>query len=451
MTGLEHAELGRRYETVATLERFEHEERVVVKNRATGGFFLARVWLAQTEGSGRLDRVRDAARLRGGHTVRVVDVASDESKPFVVSERVDGDSLSAYWAGRRLPPIEASVLATHVLDSLAEAHRVGLVHGNLEPGNVMVVDDATGPWAKVAGYDEVVRPVLRPEGAEWVAPERIKERPATPAGDLYSAGLILYRALFGRSFGVEGEDLLAAAYRRMKPAARTDDPLWNAELEAFFDKALAPQPEDRFPTADLMLRALRRIPFDDELPIAWSHRLVSEIGVAPRPAALSERPRRRPSVWVFESDSRVSDGAVRLALEDARSWLDVRLVRDDDIPQLVADIEAGDLEVPWVLVFGEFRAATSPLRERIDRERETSRVLVVPPDGPPEWLPHLRAEGLDAIVASDVSEEVGRTVLQRALERTQTLLHGYEQLRSTYARTREHAHLLSRVLARTTG
>ena len=239
-----------RYEALATLERDEHEERVAVRSTATDGHFVASVRRGKASGSASLVRARKAACLRGVHTARVVDVvdAAVGAEPFVVSERVDGDSLALYWEGRRLPPIEAAVLIEHVLESLSEAHRSGLVHGGLSPDRILVADDGTGPYAKVSGYDAELRLALAPEHSEWAAPERLKERPATPAGDVYAAGLLLYRALFGRSFGLEGDGLLAASYRRMKSAPTPDDdPLWSApELESVLRTALAPQPEERF-------------------------------------------------------------------------------------------------------------------------------------------------------------------------------------------------------------
>lgn len=131
------------------------------------------------------------ARLHG--TGRVGDVA------FVASEYIPGESLVALLArDERLPHERVAALARGLCQPLAAAHAVGLVHGGLEPGDVIlhptrgvVLTDLGLVHALVeAGHAGDTASVRRP-------PEQLLTGEASPAGDVYAVGVLLFELLAG--------------------------------------------------------------------------------------------------------------------------------------------------------------------------------------------------------------------------------------------------------------
>ncbi|RKN51126.1 serine/threonine-protein kinase [Micromonospora endolithica] len=154
---------------------------------------------------------RAAARLSHPHVTQVYDygeasLAGGVVVPYLVMELVDGRNLADRLHAGPLPWPEAVRMAGQVADALAAAHRIGVVHRDVKPGNVML----TGTGAKVLDFGIAAlagphHPVAGQTGEllmgtpAYFAPERLRSGPPDPASDVYALGALLYRALTGRA------------------------------------------------------------------------------------------------------------------------------------------------------------------------------------------------------------------------------------------------------------
>lgn len=196
-----------------------------------------------------------AARLSHPHVVGVFDFGTWDGKLYLVMELVHGDSL----AGDRgqAPVLSAEQVATvaaHAAAGLAAAHRQGVVHRDIKPGNLLRDADGT---VKLADFG-IARFVDDPSAALtttgqivgtglYLAPERALGQPASPASDVYSLGCVLYQLLTGRP-PFRGDTATALLYQHIDtpPAPpRQTGVAMPAAFEGFLLSLLAKQPEQR--------------------------------------------------------------------------------------------------------------------------------------------------------------------------------------------------------------
>ncbi|MEU1183866.1 protein kinase [Streptomyces sp. NPDC005820] len=157
---------------------------------------------------------RHAARLRGHpHVATVHDVVVHEGLPWIVMEYVP-DAVDLQAVVRRsgpLPPAQVARIGLAVLDALTAGHRIGILHRDVKPANILLSPDASGDfYARVLLTDYGI--ALQPESREprltatagilgtpgYLAPERARGEPPTPAADLFSLGAMLYASVEGR-------------------------------------------------------------------------------------------------------------------------------------------------------------------------------------------------------------------------------------------------------------
>ncbi|KAB1914452.1 serine/threonine protein kinase [Micromonospora sp. AMSO31t] len=154
---------------------------------------------------------RAAARLTHPHVTQVYDYGEatlpDASVvPYLVMELVEGQTLTDRLAGGPLAWPEAVRLAGQIAAALAAAHRIGVVHRDIKPGNVMLTETGAkvldfgiatlaGPRHPLAGQPGE----LLMGTPAYFAPERMTPGPANPASDVYALGALLYRTLTGRA------------------------------------------------------------------------------------------------------------------------------------------------------------------------------------------------------------------------------------------------------------
>jgi eukaryotic-like serine/threonine-protein kinase len=207
---------------------------------------------------------RAAARLDHPNIARVLDLGEHDGRPYLVMELLEGESL----AGRidragPMAPGEAARVVAAVADALQAAHRAGVVHRDVKPGNVFLTAEGEVKVldfgiASAAGEADLTTGDLLGTAA-YLAPERALGRPATPAADIYSLGVVLYELLAGRRPFEGGSDIeLAMAHVNAHPeplglVAPSAPPF----LVAACEQAMAKDPAARPRSAAAFARLLR--------------------------------------------------------------------------------------------------------------------------------------------------------------------------------------------------
>jgi len=140
---------------------------------------------------------RAAARVDDPAAVAIHDVLVEDGLPWIVMELVRGESLHTVLAHGPLAPAEAARVGLAVLGALRAAHAVGIVHRDIKPANVLIESDTGRVVLTDFGIGHTATDELADHG-DFVAPERLVERGAGPASDLWSLGALLRAAVEGR-------------------------------------------------------------------------------------------------------------------------------------------------------------------------------------------------------------------------------------------------------------
>jgi eukaryotic-like serine/threonine-protein kinase len=147
-----------------------------------------------------------AARLVHPNVVQVFDFGSDDAsgRQFIVMEYVDGQSCAEILRERgHLPPEEAVDILGQACRGLDYAHRNGVVHRDVKPGNLLrntdgVVKLADFGIAKAAEQSDITKVGSVLGTAAYLSPEQTRGEPAEPGSDLYALGVVAYQLLAGR-------------------------------------------------------------------------------------------------------------------------------------------------------------------------------------------------------------------------------------------------------------
>ncbi|MFF0434797.1 protein kinase [Streptomyces sp. NPDC004327] len=196
-----------------------------------------------------------AARLSHPHVVGVFDFGTWDGKLYLVMELVDGDSLAGDRSHSTVYSAEqVATVAAHAAAGLSAAHRQGVVHRDIKPGNLLMDSHGT---VKLADFG-IARFVDDPSAALtttgqivgtglYLAPERALGQPASPASDVYSLGCVLYQLLTGQP-PFRADTATALLYQHIDtppaPPRQFGVPIPVA-FEDFLLTLLAKQPEQR--------------------------------------------------------------------------------------------------------------------------------------------------------------------------------------------------------------
>ncbi len=245
-----------------------------------------------------------AARLAHPSIVSVYDTLAEDGVNAIVMELVTGTTMRADL-DQHGPLQLSAVLAigTQVADALGAAHASGLVHRDVKPANILLSADgrvlvADFGIAKAAEGADLTNDGSMVGTAKYLAPEQVEGGPVDGRTDLYALGVVLYEALTGTPPFVADTDTgtaLARLHRDPTPL-RQLRPQIPAAVELVVTRALARQPDDRFPNAAAMRRALLAAGADPtKAPAVAQAAVAADSGERPVAQAWRHHP-RRPSI-----------------------------------------------------------------------------------------------------------------------------------------------------------
>ena len=237
-----------------------------------------------------------AARLSHPHIVPIHAVGEADALVYFVMGYVDGESLAARLRRReRLPPDEVRRIMKETADALGMAHAMGVIHRDIKPDNILL----EGTRRRVVVTDFGIAKALSESGVgitgtgvvigtpQYMSPEQAAgEREIDSRSDVYSLGVVAYEMLTGdppfHSATVPG--LLMKQITEPAPEVKDLRPECPDDLALTIMRCLEKNPEDRWPTADALRRALESrtsLPYRRTAPRAPYR--------APRPPAVPRR------------------------------------------------------------------------------------------------------------------------------------------------------------------
>ncbi len=229
---------------------------------------------------------RNISRLADPHICILLDIGSEAECDFLVMEYLEGETLAQRLRRGAMPLDEALGIAIDVGDSLDKAHRLGMVHRDLKPGNIMLT--TSGTKLLDFGLAKDVRSNLRADSATtefatlpgvmlgtmpYMSPEQVRGLEVDACSDIWSLGVVLYEMLTGRMpfSGPTQSDIIASILLHDPPPPaelRHDFP---EKLGRILNKALAKNPSARHQTAADLVRDLDRV----RNQLRWTHSVAS--------------------------------------------------------------------------------------------------------------------------------------------------------------------------------
>lgn len=211
------------------------------------------------------DESQAVAMLSHPNIVAVYDVSRSSELEYIVMELIDGITLKQYMQrkGNKLNWREALHFIIQITKALGHAHSRGIIHRDIKPHNIMVLRDgsvkvADFGIARVAsgGHSTLTQEALG--SVHYISPEQARGSHIDSRSDLYSAGVVLYEMITGR-LPFEGDTPVSVAIQHINSiplSPRELDPSIPEALEVITMKAMAPNPDDRYLSANDMLADL---------------------------------------------------------------------------------------------------------------------------------------------------------------------------------------------------
>jgi Tol biopolymer transport system component len=389
----------------------------------------------------RLRRFEQEARAAGGlnhpNILAIHDVGVRDGAPYVVSELLDGETLSARLRAGALALRDAIGYATQIAQGLAAAHEKGIVHRDLKPENLFVTKDGRVKildfgLAKLSQPERLLRETGDAVAKElttvsgtilgtigYMSPEQVRGHPVDHRSDVFSYGAVLYEMLCGRR-AFQGEtpaDTLTAILRQDPPDLSGMGREIPSALERITRRCLERDPAERFQSAQ---------------DIGFALEAVRDAGLTRPEAATLRRPGRRARFAAAARAPRLAVGAVAglLAVSLLATWslpppTTLQITRSTQLT-FTGGVGAPDASREWFpaiftdgtrVYFSDYSRQPGPALAYVSRGGgevvqipspvERSQLLSLSPDGGRllvrEWLNPVQTEGALWIVPTSGS------------------------------------------------
>ena len=262
---------------------------------------------------------RAISSLNHPHICALYDIGREGSVDFLVMEFIEGESLETRLRRGPLPLDEALRIAIQIAGALDAAHRKGVVHRDLKPGNVMLtrggaklLDFGLAKMAASVSFaTDTLEPTATPITAkgtilgtfQYMSPEQLEGKDTDARSDIFSFGAMLYEMITGRKgfVGSSHASLIAAVMSSNPPPVSTIQPMASPALDRVVKKCLAKSPDDRWQTAGDLLSELE-----------WIADSGSNAGI---PAPVAAKRRNRERMW------QLAAGLAAVLLLGALVWI----------------------------------------------------------------------------------------------------------------------------------
>ena len=221
-----------------------------------------------------LKEARTSSQVRHPNVVDILDFGHTErGTAFFVMEYLEGEDLKTVLKRERILPWDRTcALVTQVCAALAAAHHHGVIHRDLKPDNIHVLQQDGREVVKVLdfgiakvisadGVPEVTRTGVLLGTPEYMSPEQARDEDLDARSDIYACGVLLYRMLAGR-LPFRARNFMSVLAMQMQdapvPPRQLDPPTLITEAqEAVILRCLAKSPRDRFQSAEALAQAMR--------------------------------------------------------------------------------------------------------------------------------------------------------------------------------------------------
>ena len=273
----------------------------------------------ETSAAGRFFReMKIVGRLDHVNVVRALDADEYKGCPYIIMEHLEGEDLEQVLQRRGILPWNEVVdYMAQASWGLAHAHERGVIHRDIKPTNLFLVDTGIVKvldlgFSVLVGPSEYDRSIFdTDEGKvvgtlDYVSPEQVREEAIDARTDLFSLGCTMYRLLTG-SYAFPGVTQEHRLIKRLheKPVPITDSRVdLPYRLSAIVDRLLALCPDDRFGSAVEVAEALEALTPSAVRPIASHARGVEAESLRPASHLLPQSPKPRP--WTGPGSNRHS-------------------------------------------------------------------------------------------------------------------------------------------------
>jgi serine/threonine-protein kinase len=206
------------------------------------------------------------AHLNHANIATLYSFVQAEDTSFIVMEYVDGETFEAIVRRGPIPPGKALLFFRQALAGLGFAHRMGIIHRDIKPGNLMVnrhgiVKVLDFGLAKVLGARRMTGSGVRVGSVFYMSPEQVRNEPLDARADVYSLGVTLYEMLSGKVpfSGDSDYQVMFDHVNLPPPLLRSHDPRIPPGVEAVVLKALEKDPGRRFQNVEEFGAALDRV------------------------------------------------------------------------------------------------------------------------------------------------------------------------------------------------
>ncbi len=310
-----------------------------------------------------------AGKLTHPNIVTIFDYGEEEGLAYMAMELLEGADLRSRIRQGGIPPMEAVEIALQVADGLGFAHEFGVVHRDVKPGNIMLLERGAVKImdfgiARMRHADHKTSTGMVLGTPRYMSPEQISGQPVDQRSDIFSLGTVLYEMLTQTSLfaGLDVNQIAHNVTTAEPPPPSHSNPALPQMLDFIVARALKKDPSVRYQDAYEMAADLRdalaemrgRAP-KRERDVEATHTLKLEAGaeklvVAPAASAIA-RDTRLPLSRIFDSEDalgRLSASGKRVLLAPRRVGL-LRRIWSDRLPRkLFATAVAAAAVSAWI-------------------------------------------------------------------------------------------------------